>query len=760
MPFVWCFRKSHCTPAGRTASRVAALAAILPASLAADGASAACRVGNPGLLDWVCSDTVNNTGNGLSATSTAGNLSVTVKNGSVTGTANGIAASTTLGDSVGVTANGNVFGKTGTGIASTTANGYSQIDIGGAATVTGATGVSVTTLGAYGIFNNNGAIVGTAGPGVALSLGKGTESMNNNGTITGATGTALSVSTGVVTLNNNDGGTLDGAVAGNITTTVNNFGAWKTAGGSTAGNFLSSGSLAFGKTGTGTLTVGGDASFKAGSKTTLNIAADGKSDRILVGGDLAIEGGALALHAIGTGFARGTQYTLLSASGTTTGAFTAITTDLPKYLPVLAAGGGDIAVTLWQYDFRDLAVTRNQYAAAGMVAQAVASPLSAAGTALIVGLNGASDPQVQAGLAQIAGDGLTAAKSLALRQGSQFMGAVADQGAFWRSRESVDPNGITVVPLVPAPVRAGPEWYAGQVIPPPPRAPLPPPDRTVRMWVSGFGGTQTTKGDAVDGSAAQTGSLGGAAVGVDLQLGRNVLLGMAGGYSVGAFSAAERQTSGKNTGLHAAMYTGFTANGFYGAANLGYASYSTATKRELAVAGLPTESESGAYSSSEVRVRMEAGKLFDLGIGSVTAFTAVQAANLTSHAYVETGISSAGAGLLNLAVPRQTTSSVPAEIGFRAETRLRMGAATLAPWLQVSLVHDFSTRRDNLATLAALPGDAQRVVGPRDARDTLRLKGGAQLTFSPRAALFVSAEADLSSRQRVLTGKGGFRYGW
>ena len=89
-----------------------------------------------------------------------------------------------------------------------------------------------------------------------------------------------------------------------------------------------------------------------------------------------------------------------------------------------------------------------------------------------------------------------------------------------------------------------------------------------------------------------------------------------------------------------------------------------------------------------------------------------------------------------------------------------MGQATLAPWAQVSLVHDFATTRTNTAMLAIFPGLPQTVYGARDARDTLRLKGGAQLTMSARAALFVSAEANLSREARIYSGKGGFRYGW
>ena len=735
----------------------AVVCGVLP--FAADRASAACVTVKQ---DTVCTGTVNGATNGVSASATSGDVSVTVKSGSVAGPLNGVAATNTGYDSVYVVVNGAATGKTGAGIATVT-NGYSQIDISSGATVTGATGIGITSNGGYGILNNAGTVLGTAGPGIALDLGVGTESINNNGSITGATGSAMKVIGGTVTLNNNALGTLDGAVLGNDATAVNNFGLWTNAAGSTFGTLVSSGSLALGKpnaTTAGVFTVTGDAAFKTTSSTTLNIFGNGANDKIVVGGDLSIEGGTLALHGVGTGFARGTQYTLISAAGTVTGAFTSITADIPKYLPILVQTGGDLAVGLYQYDFRELAVTRNQYASAGMIAQAATYPLTAAGTAIIQRLNTATDAQVQAGLTQIAGDGLTAAKSVALRQGSMFMETIAEQQAFWRSRETVDPNGITVYPLAYASAATGPGWYAGQIKPLPPRLPPPPIDRSIRMWVSGFGGTQSTKGDVVDGSTAQSAKVGGGAIGVDVQLGRNILLGVAGGYSIGSFAASERQTNGQNTGLHVAMYTGFTANGFYGSANIGYANFATTTKRTVAVAGFAAEQESGSYNSNELRVRMEAGKLIDLGIGSVTAFTALQAASLTSHTYVETSVSSAGAGVLGLALPRQTTNSVPAEIGFRAETRLRMGMATLAPWVQVSLVHDFARARENVEMLAALPGTAQRVYGASDARDTLRLKGGAQLTFSTRAAVFVSAEADLSTKQRVVVGKGGFRYGW
>ena len=748
-------------PGGINSSIVAGAVFGLPLVLASP-AFASCRAGNPTANDYVCSGTTNNpAGDGLTAASTAGNVSVNVRSGPLTGTANGVAATTTGFDTIGVTVNGNVTGVAGAGIGTRTDIGYSQIDIGSSATVTGAIGVQIITNGAYGILNNNGAIVGTGSAGLSLTLGVGSESVNNNGTIFGKQGTAVSAGLGAISLNNNEGGLLDGAIAGRATTIVNNFGIWQNAGGSTVGTVTSSGTLSLGATGVGTLNVLGDATFAAGSKTVLNIAPDGTGSSIAVAGDAAL-GGALVLHGTATiGYATGTRYTLLTSGGVVSGTFANVTTDIPKFLPILAMSGTDLSVTLAQYDFREFARTRNQLAAATMIAQAPASTLSPAGANLLLGLNALTPTQLQAGFTQIAGDGLTAAKSVALRQGAMFQDTIADQQAFWRSRETVDPNGITVYqPMAYAPLDRGPGWYAGQIQVRPPPPPPPPIDRSVRMWISGYGGQGATKGNATDGSAAQSGRVGGGAVGVDAQLGRNLLLGIASGYSVGSFTVADRQTSGANSGFHVAMYTGFTANGFYGSATAGYAGYSTTTDRTVGVASLPPEKETGAYSSREYRVRMETGKLIDLGVGSITPFAAIGAANLTSNPYVETSVSAGGAGVLGLAFLQNTVRSVPVEIGFRAETRLRMGQATLAPWAQVSLVHDFAVDRTNTASLAIFPGVPQTVYGARDARDTLRMKGGAQLTFSARAALFVTAEASLSREARVYSGKGGFRYGW
>ncbi len=736
---------------------VAAVASLALIALALP-AAASCRAGNPTVNDYVCSGI---TTDGLAATSTGGNLTVNVRSGPLSGNGYGVAATTTGFDTIGVTVNGDVTGVSRAGVSSRSNIGYSQIDIGSSATVTGAIGVEIISNGAYGILNNNGRIVGTGSTGLSLSLGVGSETVNNYGTILGMQGTAISAGLGAISITNNVGGLFDGAVAGRATTIVNNFGAWQNATGSTVGTLTTSGTLSLTPTGTGTLSVLGDATFAAGSRTTLNIAPDGTSGAIAVGGD-AVLGGALVLHGTATsGYATGTRYTLLTSGGVVSGRFATITTDIPKFLPIFALTGTDLSVTLAQYDFRDFARNRNQLAAATMIAQAPVTPLSTAGGNLILGLNALTPAQMQDGFTQIAGDGLTAAKSVALRQGSLFQDTIADQQAFWRSRETVDPNGITLYsPLAYAPPSRGPGWYAGQIQVRPPPPPPPPVDRTVRMWISGFGSQGSIKGNVTDGSAAQKAQVGGGAVGVDAQLGRNLLLGMAGGYSIGNFSVSDRQTSGSNSGFHAAMYTGFTANGFYGSATAGYAAYSTATKRTVAVASLPAEQESGSFSSREVRVRFEAGKLIDLGVGSITPFVAMSAATLTSNPYVETSVSAGGAGVLGLAFLQNTVRSVPVEIGFRAETRLRMGQATLTPWAQVSLVHDFAVTRTNTSYLAIFPGLPQTVYGARDARDTLRLKGGAQLTFSARAALFVSAEANLSREARIYSGKGGFRYGW
>jgi uncharacterized protein with beta-barrel porin domain len=593
-------------------------------------------------------------------------------------------------------------------------------------------------------------------------MGTGGASVNNNGLIGSATGPAVAVLSGAATLNNNSLGIVDGAIEGLGTTTVNNFGIWKNAAGSSVGTLVSTGTVAFGKTGSfGTLTVAGNATFGAAATTTFRIDSTGASDEILVGGKTTINGGTLVLQGNGGTFVNGTRYTLISSTGAITGNFSLAVSNIPTLLPILGTGDGTIFVDLAQYDYRALATTRNQLAAATMMTSAPTVPLSPAGKGLLLGLSVATPAQVAATLTQMAGDGLTAANTTALRQGAMFMDTVNEQEAFWRSREPIDPNGITIGLPAATSAYLEPAWYTGK---PNPIRVQPAPaglDRTWRLWGAGFGGTQNVADNAFDGSAGQSARIYGAAFGLDAQVNRNLLVGIAGGYSVGSFSVPDRATTGQVDGAHVALYSTFTAGPMYGAINFAYSSFANSTTRNVATPALPAERDEAQFHSKEARLRLEMGSRIGLGgMVSITPFTALQAATLTSNAYVESGNSGIGPSLMSLAVTGHTTTSLPVEIGFRADAQLRMGAATLTPWAQVAFIHEFLTARNNSETLVAIPGAAQQVYGPKAAQNIVQLKGGAQFNITRTASLFVSGQADLAANQWVFGGKGGFRYGW
>jgi len=162
------------------------------------------------------------------------------------------------------------------------------------------TGANATTL--------SGALGGTGG---LVKVGTGTLTYSGSG---GAYGGTFTVSAGTLRLDGTLGGTLLVGAGGRL------------AGGGTLANLDLAGTLAPGAS-AGTLTVTGNAIFRAGSVFDLEIAAAGGTDRLAVTGTATIEGGTVNVITLDpeTQYTDGSRYTFLTAAGGRTGQFAALT---------------------------------------------------------------------------------------------------------------------------------------------------------------------------------------------------------------------------------------------------------------------------------------------------------------------------------------------------------------------------------------------------------------------------------------------------
>jgi outer membrane autotransporter protein len=152
-----------------------------------------------------------------------------------------------------------------------------------------------------------------------------------------------------------------------------------------------------------------------------------------------------------------------------------------------------------------------------------------------------------------------------------------DEGAFWRSGETADSEGVTfrAAPLAyAAEKKAAPAAFKALKAPPPIYQPW-----TWRVWTGGFGGVQSFNGHASVGSADARTAAAGGAMGFDYQVDPTRLVGVAVGGSESHFSVPDRATSGDLLGGHVGAYWVATWGALYAAGVLSYSRFDNEVTR-------------------------------------------------------------------------------------------------------------------------------------------------------------------------------------
>ena len=264
------------------------------------------------------------------------------------------------------------FGGTVTGTGSLTKLGTGTLTLGGASSYSGGTLISAGALqgdttslqgsiadNAALIFNQNsdGVFNGSlSGSGTLLKSGTGSVTLNGAHPFSGAT--TVAGGTLVVGDNSHPGTTLAGAVTVNSGATLGGIGS--------IGALDLSGTVVPGNT-TGTLTVTGNAVFRAGSGYQVGATPAGQSSRIVVGGSASILGGSVLVLAQPGDYVPRTNYTILTAAQGVTGQFGAVSANLLFLTPTLSYTPNAVNLSLQRNDirFESVAQTDNQKNTAG-----------------------------------------------------------------------------------------------------------------------------------------------------------------------------------------------------------------------------------------------------------------------------------------------------------------------------------------------------------------------------------------------------------
>ncbi|MFH0299519.1 autotransporter domain-containing protein [Bradyrhizobium sp. 31Argb] len=545
---------------------------------------------------------------------------------------------------------------------------------------------------------------------------------------------------------------VNGALASDVT--VNNGG---TLGGigSVGNTVVSGGVLAPGTATSGTLTVQGSLSFTAASIYLVQVDGAGAARTNVTG--IATPGGA-AVNVSLLGASLQKHYTILNASGGVSGTFaSSVTTNLPSVSAGLNYDANNVYLDLALNFAPNSGLNINQARLANVL-----TGFFNAGGSIPVAFGGLTP----AGLTQASGETSTGSQQTTFNAMNMFMGIMTDPFIAGRG-DNVSPSPgasqfadddaeganayasarkrgsraeraayAAVYRKAPQPAQALQRWS---------------------VWAAGFGGSQTTDGNAALGSNNTSSRIYGAVVGADYRIAPNTLVGftLAGGGT--NFSVANSLGSGRSDLFQAGVFARHDVGAAYVLGALAYGWQDITTDRTVIGAGLDrlhAEFNANAYSG-----RVEGGyRLPTPWIGAVTPYAAAQFTTFDLPAYAEQVV--AGVGAFALAYGAKTVTAPRSELGVRTDESFAIPDAVLTLRGRFAWAHDFNTDRNIAATFQALPGASFVVGGAAPAHDAALTTASAELNWMNGWSAAATFEGEFSDVTRSYAGKGVVRYSW
>jgi uncharacterized protein with beta-barrel porin domain len=278
------------------------------------------------------------------------------------------------------------------------------------------------------------------------------------------------------------------------------------------------------------------------------------------------------------------------------------------------------------------------------------------------------------------------------------------------------------------------------------------------VWAAGFGGSQSTDGNAATGSNNTTSNIYGTAVGADYLLSPHTIAGfaLAGG---GTSFSINGSGSGRSDLFQAGAYVRHTEGRAYISAALAYGWQDITTSRTVMIAGvdqLHAEFNANAWSG-----RLEGGYRLVApwtgGIG-ITPYAAGQFTTFDLPAYTESVIS--GASTFALAYGARDVTDARSELGIRTDKSLALSTGILTLRTRFAWAHDYDPERSIAATFEALPGASFVVNGAAQASDSALTTASAEMKWMNGWSAGATFEGEFSAVTNSYAGKGMVRYTW
>ncbi len=622
--------------------------------------------------------------------------------------------------------------------------------VGQAATAPGALSAASVILGSGSgqiVFNHTSANY-TFAP-VILDNGPGTRTVRVEAGKTILT--ATSTYTGPTVIN---GGTL--SVNGSIASSAVTVNAGGTLGGNgTVGNTtINGGTLAPGNS-IGLLTVNGSLSFTAAASYMVEVSP-ANADRVNVTG-IATLGGATVNASFAAGSYIAKQYTILNATGGLGGSTfgSIVNTNLPQGFKSSLSYDANNAYLNLALSFiapPNTGLSNNQT----NVGNALVNYFNSNGGIPLV-YGGLTAPA----LTQASGPIATAVQPTMVQAMTQFMTAMTDVSAADRrlhqsSAMGFADEGDVANAYASVPLRGTNGETFSLNAKAKPRAP--PFELRWRAWASGFGGGQTTDGNAATGSSTATSRIYGAAAGADYWLSPATVAGFALAGGGTGFNVAAGG-SGRTDLFQAGAFIKHTAGSAYVSAAAAYGWHDVTTDRTVTISGI--DQLRARFAANTFAGRVEGGNRYVApwfgGLGA-TPYAAAQVIAARLPAYAETVVS--GTNAFALSYLANSVTAPRTELGLRSDKSFAVNDAILTLRGRAAWAHDYNPLSAASATFQALPGASFVVNGAAGAHDAALTTVSAELKWLNGFALATTFEGEFSAVTSSYAGRSVASYRW
>ena len=466
----------------------------------------------------------------------------------------------------------------------------------------------------------------------------------------------------------------------------------------------------------GTLTVSGAYTPASGSTFQTEIATNGTSDLLAVGGAAEIASGA-QLQVVMTGapasYVVGTQFIVLTATSVSGNYTLTGDTVISPFIHIVAEYD---ATHVYLDVVQDAAFaasggTRNQAAVAGgldslpggspLFTAVTALPTNAAALAAFDQLSGEEHASLKGSLIQDSGLLRQAALD---RLRAAFGGVDAPAGAVFLYGESgpVKPEGAAV-------------------------------------WGRAFGAWGSNDGDG--NAAGFSRNTQGFVFGIDALFAESFRAGFLAGYSRSSFDVDARASSGSSDDFHVGLYGGGQWGPIGLRGGLAYSLHQIETSRNVAFGGFGNTLK-GDYDAGTFQAFAEAGYRVDLTpAAAFEPFAGLALVDLHTNAFTETG------GAAALSGAGSDTRTAFTTLGLHGSYAFDLNGMPAAARGTIGWRHAFGDVTP-LADLAFAGGSSFTVAGVPIARDAAVIEAGLDVSFSPNVKLSIAYDGQLAADAR------------